>query len=219
MFAFREWAKQHYRMPDGRETSEVREYELVIRHTRELYGETLAAEFGPLNFKAVRQKMILAGWSRGVINQRMGRLERIFKWAVAEQMIPAEVHYALAAVPGLKKGRTEARETDPVKPVDPSTVDSTIPSLNRHVRAMVELQRVTGMRPGEVCRLRLADVDRSAEPWVYRLVQHKTLHHGKDRAVMIGPKGRKVIEQFIADCSRRARLRLAANLSHSHSRM
>jgi integrase len=63
---------------------------------------------------------------------------------------------------------------------------------------MVELQRLTGMRPGEVCRMRLADIDRSGSVWVYRPVQHKTRHHGKRRVVMIGPRGQAVILGFLA---------------------
>jgi integrase len=64
---------------------------------------------------------------------------------------------------------------------------------------MVELQRLTGMRPGEVCRMRLAEVDRSGAVWAYRPEQHKTKHHEKERVVMIGPKGQKVILGFLAD--------------------
>lgn len=37
--------------------------------------------------------------SRGGINQRVGRVVRGFKRAVAEEVIPVEVHQALATVP------------------------------------------------------------------------------------------------------------------------
>jgi hypothetical protein len=39
--------------------------------------------------------------SRGVINQRVGRVVRMFKWAVGEELVPVEVSQALKAVPGL----------------------------------------------------------------------------------------------------------------------
>ena len=41
----------------------------------------------------------------------------MFKWAAAEGKLPASVHDTLRLIPGLRRGRTEARETDPVKPV------------------------------------------------------------------------------------------------------
>lgn len=192
------WALTHYRAADGGESGEIREYKLVIRHTRLLFGETLAAEFGPLKLKAVRQEMIAAGWCRGVVNQRVGRIVRIFKWAVSEELVPASVHHGLKTVAGLARGRGEAPESEPIKPVDVATVEATLPRLNRHLRAMVELQRLTGMRPGEVCRIRLAEIDRTGEVWIYRPSQHKTAHHGRGREIAIGPKAIAVIEEFIA---------------------
>lgn len=198
LLAFLKWAVAHYRTPDGRETSEVREFKLVARHLRLQFGDSLASEFGPLKFKAVRESMIAAGWCRGVVNQRAARIVRIMKWAVAEELVPAAVHHALIAVDGLRAGRTTAPESKPIEPVDAATVAATMPYVNRHVRAMVELQQVTGMRPGEVCRIRLAEIDHTGEVWIYKPALHKTRHHGKTREVLIGPKGRAVIETFLA---------------------
>jgi hypothetical protein len=48
-------AEQHYRGADGQLTSEYREYRLIVRTLRELYGHTPTVEFGPLALKAVRQ--------------------------------------------------------------------------------------------------------------------------------------------------------------------
>lgn len=191
-------AERHYRDPDGNPTNELMSVKLATRHVRLLYGDTPAADFGPLALKAVRQKFISMGWCRRTVNQNVERLRRMFKWAVAEELIPAANYHALAAVDGLRRGRCEAPEAEPVQPVDFESVEATLPHLGRHVRAMVELQRVTGMRPGEVCRMRLLDIDRTSDPWVYRPKKHKTAHLGKTRAVMIGPKGRAVIEAFVA---------------------
>jgi integrase len=55
------------------------------------------------------------------------------------------------------------------------------------------------MRPGEVCGLSFAEVDRSSELWVYRPTQHKTAHRGKPRAVPLGPKARALLIEFITD--------------------
>jgi hypothetical protein len=58
-------------------------------------------------------------------------------------------------VSGLQRCRCDARETDAVKPVPDHVVDATVPYLSPTVRAMVDLQPLTGMRPGELCMLRL----------------------------------------------------------------
>jgi hypothetical protein len=128
---------------DGSTTNEFDEYKFVCRHVRELYGDRPAAEFGSLALKANRQKSIAAGWCREFINQRVGRVRRIFKWAASGELVPATLYQALATVTGLQRGRTAAREPEAVGPVDDAPVDATLPFLNRHVRGLVEFQRLT----------------------------------------------------------------------------
>ncbi len=75
---------------------------------------------------------------------------------------------------GLRAGRTTAREPAPVLPVADNVVEATVPHLPEVVTDMVRLQRLTGVRPGEVCILRPMDLDRSGDVWVYRPESHKT---------------------------------------------
>jgi hypothetical protein len=89
--------------------------------------------------------------SRGVINHRIGRVVRMFKWGVSEELVPESVWRSLTTVRGLEKGRTDIRETEPIMPVAVEVVQATLPYLLPPVRAMAELQLSTGMRPGEVC--------------------------------------------------------------------
>jgi len=144
-----------------------------------------------------------AGWCRGVVNQRTSRIKRIFKWAVAEELVPPSVHHGLSAVDGLPKGRSGVRESVPVQPVADAVVDATLPHLPEIVADMVRLQRLTGCWPGEVCILRPMDVDTSAEVWIYRPESHKTEHHGRERVICIGPKGQDVLRPYLlrpAEC-------------------
>jgi integrase len=192
----------YYRHPDGSPTAEVDNYGLSLRPLRKLYGHTVARDFGPLALKAVRQSMIDSGLSRRLINQRVGRIRRCFKWGVAEQLVPASVYHALAAVEGLGKGRSAAVEVPPVEPVPDELVEQTLAKMSRHVAGMVRFQRLTGCRPGEVCRLRRCDIDTNGDVWVYRPAAHKTAHRDKDRAVAIGPRAQDVLSEFpTADAS------------------
>jgi integrase len=194
--AFLDHARRHYRRDDGIQTREVGEYKLVIRHVRELYGVTPAAGFGPLALKAVRQRFLAAGWSRKTINQRVGRVVRVFKWAVGEELVPPAVHQGLAAVGGLQRGRTDAPDHDPVGPVEDAVIDATLPHLNRHVRGLVVFQRLTGCRPGEACRVRRCDIDTGGTVWVYTPRRHKNSHRGKSRVIAIGPKAQALLREF-----------------------
>ncbi len=90
------FATPHYRRSDGTPTGELENSKDSLRPLRKLYGHTTARDFGPLALKAVRQSMIDSGLARSTINQRVGRIVWMFKWAVENEMLPPVVHQALA---------------------------------------------------------------------------------------------------------------------------
>ena len=94
------------------------------------------------------------GLCRNLINGRIGRIKRVFKWAVAEELVAPSVFHGLQAVAGLRFGRTEARESEPVKPLDDADVEAVLPFVTPHVAAMIRLQRLTGMWPSDVTKMR-----------------------------------------------------------------
>ena len=87
--------------------------------------------------------------ARGVVNQRVGRIVRAFKWGVENELVPVAVLQGLKAVRGLAKGRSLARETEPVKPVPEAYVEAVLPFVRPPVQGMIQLQRLTGMRPAK----------------------------------------------------------------------
>ena len=169
----------------------------AIRQVRELYGSCNAIDFGPVALKAVRQQMIDSGLSRGVINQHVGRIRRIFRWAVGEQHLPVTVYQALCTIQGLQRGRSNARETKPIGPVQEDIVKATLAHISPIVADMLLVQRFTGTRPAEVCIIRPRDLDRSAEVWIYRPASHKTEHHGRDRVIHVGPKAQEILRPYL----------------------
>lgn len=189
-------AKRYY-VKNGEPTSELAAMKFVLRPMKRLYGPKPASEFGPLALKTIRQQWIDAGNSRGTINKDIQRIVRIFRWSVAEELIPADIHQALKAVEGLKKGRTEARETQPIQPVSLEVVEATMGHLCQIVQDMIRLQLLTGMRPGEVCSIRPCDVDRSEDVWEFRPDSHKTEHHERERIVFIGPEAQAVLAPYL----------------------
>src|SRR5262245_35556159 len=82
--------------------------------------------------------MIDANLCRKLINRRIDRIKRVFQWAVSKALVPVTVYQALQTLAGRRAGRTEARESKPVKPSIPSTSpprsrSSTVPDLRgRH---------------------------------------------------------------------------------------
>ena len=189
-------AEGYYRK-DGKPTRELENIKHAVRPLRKLYGHTLAREFGPLALKSLRASMIEGGLCRNEVNKRIGKIARIFRWAVENELVPANVHHGLKAVSGLKKGRTEARESEPVRPVPEAHVEAVRPFVASQVWSMIELQRLTGMRPGEVCQMRTCDIDRSDKVWSYRPRTHKTEHHGRSREIPLGPRAQAIVEPWL----------------------
>ena len=66
---------------------------------------------------------------------------------------------------------------------------------------MIQIMRLTAMRPGEVCIMRGCDLDttitETKSQWDYRLESHKTEHHDQDRVVIIGPRARRLLEPIL----------------------
>lgn len=155
-----QFAEGHYRSGD-QPTKELTCMKHAIRPLKERYGLTPAAGFGPKSLKAVRQLMIDADICRRQINSRINRIRRVFKWAASEELIPPSVIEGLRTVAGLRKGRTNARESKPVKPVAREHVESVLRYVSPQVAAMIQLQMLTGMRACEVTIMRPGDIDRT----------------------------------------------------------
>ncbi|MGC8553535.1 MAG: tyrosine-type recombinase/integrase [Phycisphaerae bacterium] len=141
--------------------------------------------------------MIKRDWCRTHINAEVDRVKYIFKWATAQGLVPDGVYGAMRCVAGLRAGRSEARESDPVKPVPQNILDATLKRLNKTVRAVVELQLLTGARPGELITMKMAGLNMKGKVWKYMPEQHKTQHHGHTRTILIGPRGQEVLRPFL----------------------
>jgi integrase len=194
----------YYRHPDGSPTQEVDNIRLALRRLRQRYGHTQACSFDSLALEALREAMIRDSLCRGRINKDVGRIKRLFQWASAKKLVPLAAYQGLLTVCGLRAGRSGAKETEPVRPVADAVVEATLPHLTPPVRAMVQLQRCTGMRPGEVVVMRGCDIDTTGPTWTYRpgsdrgpSGKHKTAWRGHARTVLIGPRGQEVLRPWL----------------------
>jgi hypothetical protein len=142
-------------------TSEVVACRDGLRALCRLYAETPAVKFGPLALQALRSAMVSGSWlreeersrrvkenrhvglARTTCNKHVGRVKLLFKWAASIELIPASVYHALATVTGLRRGRSGARETTPVTPVQSAIIDKTLPHLPPVVKDMVQILLLT----------------------------------------------------------------------------
>jgi integrase len=217
-----------YYVKDGRPTSEQDTIRQAMRFLKKLYGHTPAKDFSPLSLKAVRQAMIdhpltrefqvkdpatgevrkevkvlRQGLARKFINKQIGRIKRLFAWAVEEELVPVTVHQALLRVKGLKKGKHQAREKPRIKPVPEAFVEAALPHVPPVVRTMIEVQRLCGGRPQDIVEMRAIDIDMTAPVWEYHPRRYKTEHHNDDnspdreRIVFLGPKAQALLKPYL----------------------
>ena len=196
--AFCAWGEEYYRRPDGTPSGELQNLRDALEPLTKLFGNTLLRDFGPLRLKSVREEMVSRGWCRTNINRQIGRIKRVFAWGTENELVPAAVYQGIRSVAALRAGRTTARESAPIKPVEETVVLATLPHLTNVLRSMIRLQLLCGMRPGEVCVVRPSEITMRVDGvWVFRPGQHKTAYRGKDRVIFIGPEGQEVLRPFL----------------------
>jgi integrase len=72
-----------------------------------------------------------------------------------------------------------------------------LPFVSSPVAALVQLQRLTGMRPYEVVQMRACDIDMRGDVWIYEPQNHKNQWRGHRRLVALGPKAQTIIKRFL----------------------
>ena len=213
---FIEHCRTYYRK-NGRVTSEVTYIQRALKPLVAKFGRERASHFGPRKLKAVRDDMIDRDWCRTTINAAVQRINRMFRWGVENELVRAEVYQSCRAVTGLRRGRSAAKEPKPIKPVPVGDINAIKDIVSRQIWAMIQLQLVTGMRPGEVCIMRLADIRISDDVWEYRPAEHKTQHHGRDRVIFLGPKAQEILQPFLTTDRERYLFSPAAAQNERHA--
>jgi integrase len=170
----------------------------AIRILRDLFGETPAADFGPLRLRTVQAAMIERGWSRGYINRQVKRLRFLFKWGVSWELVPKHTPEALRTVPSLGIGDSDAPESKPRRAIPDEQLQAVRAVLDGRNRDLFDLLLLTGARPGELLSLKTGDIDRSGELWRADLTRHKTAHQGKSRVLFFNAAAQLILQQYLS---------------------
>ncbi len=194
-------AREYYRHVDGTPTSEVKGSLIGLRALRTLYGRRHVADLSHPEMLRVRDYLIERGLAVKTINSYLGYIRRLMKWALDEALIGAQAKAELSQVSNIKRGRSSARDTEDVRPVAPEFVKAVQKALPPSLADMIQVQLLTGMRPGEVCIMRWEDIERRTKVWVYRPTDHKNLWRRQPRAVVIGPRAQKILSKYEGQAS------------------
>lgn len=174
----------------------------AMKRLNKEFGHYRITQFGMADLRRLRETMFRKTEKgrflcRNEINRLMREVTRFWKWAASMELAPAEVYARCQTLEPLKAGRCKAPERAAVTTVDIKDVEAVKRLVNASVRALIDLQLLTGARPGELVGLRAQDIDWSGEVWVVRLAHHKTAHRGKVRTLHFGPQAQAVLKPFI----------------------
>lgn len=194
---FLAWAETYYKRSDGSPTGEARNCEVAMRSLVGPYGNIPIDEVCYSDIVSARDLLVEHGFTRGVVNQRVGIWKRFFAWALENRLCEAHTKSDVWAITNLRQGRSEAPEQRVVRPVAHKDVKVTCQYAPASVSAMIRVQELTGMRPGELCAMRVEDVSAWRDVLVYRPAIHKTQHKGKPRIIVMGPRAQSIISLYL----------------------
>jgi integrase len=210
------WAEKYYVDAAGNRSREVDNFSLSFRPLlallRDLPSDRITirdmgnvrqfaidTEFGHQRDKVT--KKIIPGTGRKrcrkYVNAMVRRMKHLLRWGVEQKFVPGSVWHEVSAMRGLPIGRAGVRESESVVAVPWSMVEPVLLHLPTPLRACVELQWWSGMRPSEALTLRTCDIDRHEKVWAYRPEQHKGRWRGKERVVRLGPKAQDLLRPLL----------------------
>jgi hypothetical protein len=196
LWRFWQWAERRYRTEDGPGAHLDNLQQAVKRLTKD-FGRTLVSDFGPSQLKALRDKMIEEDCSRSYVNKLTAYVKQIFNWGMEEEIVPELVAFRVAKVRSLKAGHSGAREANPVGPVPDAWVEPVYDFVSPPVRAMMKLQRLTGMRSDNVTAMRACDLEMRGEVWIYAPRRHKTSYLGHKLQIALGGRAQEIIKPYL----------------------
>ena len=165
------------------------------------YEDLPVNDFSPKKLKIVREQMIQSGkLCRNIVNDYKNRIVRMFRWAIEEEILTdANVVLALQQVANLKKGAKGTYDHPKRRAVTDDVVRRTLPGLSPTVAAMVQIQGMTGMRPGELCAMKVGDIDTTPENglWYYIPDRHKTEEYIGEKSLPLGKPEQDLIAPYL----------------------
>jgi hypothetical protein len=131
LLAFKDHADGYY-TKNGKPTAEVDCFTSAMRPVQEMFGLMPAKAFRPSHLKAVRERYIANGWSRGFCNKSTNRIRHIFKWGAAESLVPVETWQGLQALTPLKAGKCDAPDHPKRESVSEDRIAGMTSATNRN---------------------------------------------------------------------------------------
>lgn len=193
---------------NGEQTSQRTLIDVALQGFEDFAGDVLVRRVGEATLVQYRDR--LEGndrLTRSGINRKVALIRQAFRWGRQRGHVPRDVWLSLSAVEPLGRAECGSRPGKrPKRAVTQKEVEKVAKHAPAPVAAMLRLQALTSMRPGEACAMRWADIDKDgpvidgAQYWIYRVSTAKTAHHQEtqdDETVYpLGPQAQVLLSAF-----------------------
>ena len=138
---------------------------------------------------------------RRIVNRSAKSIVSIFGWGVENDLVPETTWRALKSVKALPEGYPGTFDNEEREPVSDDVIRRTLPFMPPTLRAMVQLQRILGMRPSEVFKMRVGDIDttRGNGLWYYVPGSYKTSRFVGKIVFPLGKPEQELIAPYLVD--------------------
>jgi len=152
-------------------------------------GNLSVDDFTRYVLKQLQEKLEQEGvtgrpFARPLVNRYVSFIKTAFREAEESGLCSESIVDSLARVRPLKRGKTTAREYEPVDHVDTDVVKATLPFMSEIIRAMVMIHLLCSMRSQDVINLRICDIEMNDPKypgvWWYAPHDHKTKKQGRN---------------------------------------
>jgi integrase len=191
-------ADDYYRRPDRVPTGEADNLRSALTHLVDLAGNLPADDLSRHQLRALQRHLTERHRSRPYINRILSNVKRCIRWGVREDLVHAQVLIEFEAVAPLARGRSTAREPEPVEPIALSVVEQTLRLMPPMPRAVCQLLQLTGSRIGEITNLRVGDINREDPDCWWAVPRfHKGSYRGHRRSIPLDRRCQNILLPFL----------------------
>jgi len=211
------WLRDHPpRRPEGTDSQIVPKVKRAIMPLWFLYGGLAVDQFGLAQLAELRESIIDGHswwrehdacpdrpktWCRRTIVERLGLVVKMFAWLEERGHAQRGHAQALRGLSPLSFGSSGAAEpATKNKTVDDHSVETAARYASPTVATMLRVQRLSGMRPDEICLMRPCDLSPSpgdSTIVLYRPWRHKLSWQGKDRTIGLSLQAQALLAPFL----------------------
>ncbi|MCL2745054.1 MAG: tyrosine-type recombinase/integrase [Planctomycetaceae bacterium] len=165
----------------------------------ELFPKATNVSFGSKELMQFQVFLAKKNYARKYCNTLVKFVRTVFYWGESADLVSIRTVHKLRNVKPLKLN--QAKEKPKRKAVPAEVFEAALPYFPPAVSDMLELQRLTAMRPGEVCRMKPIEIkhdkDLTGDFWIYQPEHHKTEWAGKEKRIVLGENSMETLSFYL----------------------